>query len=59
MEVSIETSMHKWYVKNDFSYVLQFFSLISDGLGSVDDVVGTKGVSVYKRCVVYVVIHEI
>ena len=26
---------HKWYVKNDFVYVLQFFSLISDSLGSV------------------------
>ena len=27
---------HKWDVKNDFAYVLQFFSLISDGLGSVN-----------------------
>ena len=26
---------HKWDIKNDFAYVLQFFSLISDGLGSV------------------------
>ena len=26
---------HKWDVKNDFAYVLQFFPLISDGLGSV------------------------
>jgi hypothetical protein len=26
---------HKWDVKNDLPYVLQFFSLISDGLGSV------------------------
>ena len=26
---------HKWDVKNDFVYVLQFFSLISDCLGSV------------------------
>ena len=26
---------HKWDVKNDFAYVLQFFSLISEGLGSV------------------------
>ena len=25
----------KWDVKNDFAYVLQFFSLISDSLGSV------------------------
>ena len=29
---------HKWDVKNDFVYVLQFFSLISDSLGSVYDV---------------------
>ena len=26
---------HKWDVKNDFAYVLQFFSLISDSLVSV------------------------
>ena len=26
---------HKWDVKNDFAYVLQFFSLISDGLDGV------------------------
>ena len=26
---------HKWDVKNEFAYVLQFFSLISDNLGSV------------------------
>ena len=26
---------HKWDVKNDFAYVLQFFSLISDSLDSV------------------------
>ena len=26
---------HKWDVKNDFAYVLQFFSLISESLGSV------------------------
>ena len=26
---------HKWDVKNDLAYVLQFFSLISDGLGGV------------------------
>ena len=26
----------KWDVKNGFAYVLQFFSLISDGLGSVN-----------------------
>ena len=29
---------HKWDVKNDFAYVLQFFSLISDGLGGVSTV---------------------
>ena len=27
---------HKWDVRNDFAYVLQFFSLISDSLGSVN-----------------------
>ena len=26
---------YKWDVKNDFAYVLQFLSLISDGLGCV------------------------
>ena len=26
---------HKWDVKNDFAYVLQFFSLISNSLGGV------------------------
>ena len=26
---------HKWDVKNDFAYVLQFFSLTSEGLGGV------------------------
>ena len=26
---------HKWDIKYDFAYVLQFFPLISDGLGSV------------------------
>ena len=29
---------HKWDVKNGFTYVLQFFSLISDGLGGVTKV---------------------
>ena len=26
---------HNWVVKNDFAYVLTFFSLISDSLGSM------------------------
>ena len=26
---------HKWDVKNDFAFVLNFFSLIFDGLGGV------------------------
>ena len=26
---------HKWNVKNDFAYLLTFFSLISEGLGGV------------------------
>ena len=30
---------HKWGVKTDFAYVLQFFSLISDSLGSVNDII--------------------
>ena len=28
---------HKWDVKNDFPYVFQFFSLISEVLGGVSD----------------------
>ena len=31
---------HKWDVKNGFAYVLTFFSLISDGLGSVHSYTG-------------------
>ena len=27
---------HKWDVKNGFAFVLEFFSLISDGLGGVE-----------------------
>ena len=35
-EVKISQLYHKkWDVKNDFAYVLQFFSFISDSLGSV------------------------
>ena len=33
---------HKWDVKTDFAYVLQFFSLISDSLGSVKWFPGQK-----------------
>ena len=33
---------HKWDVNNDFAYVLQFFSLISDSLGSVPEVASFK-----------------
>ena len=29
------TGLHFFNVKNDFAYALQFFSLISDGLGGV------------------------
>ena len=32
----------KWDVKNDFAYVLQFFSFISDNLGSVRQQVGVS-----------------
>ena len=37
------TLCYKRGVKNDFAYVLQFFSLISDSLGSVI-------VTVHKQC---------
>ena len=43
---------HKWDVKNDFTAVLQFFSLISDGLGGVCDVLGSSPVHaqfLYKK----------
>ena len=33
---------HKWDVKNDFAYMLQFFSLISDSLGGVPEVASFK-----------------
>jgi hypothetical protein len=29
---------YKWDVKNGFAFVLEFFSLISDGLGGVRDI---------------------
>ena len=29
---------HKWDVKNGFAFMLDFFSLISDGLGGVGDI---------------------
>ena len=35
---------HKWDVKNDFAYVLKFFSFISESLGSVK----TKYINVNK-----------
>ena len=38
----IMASYHKWDVKNGFAYVLQFFSLICDGLGGVPDFVTGK-----------------
>ena len=41
---------HKWDVKNDFAYMLQFFSLISDGLGSVS--VPSKEVGYLKKILV-------
>ena len=34
---------HKWIVKNDFVYVLQFLSLISDGLGGVNSIHNWSG----------------
>ena len=40
---------HKENVKNDFAYVLQFFSLISDSLGSVSHftLLDTSGLCIY------------
>ena len=38
---------HKWDVKNGFTYVLQFFSLISDGLGGMITTV-TKSLRLQK-----------
>ena len=35
-------SYHEWNVKNGFAYVLQFFSIICDGLGGVPDFVTGK-----------------
>ena len=32
---------HKWDVKNGFAYALTFFSLIFDGLGSVQNLEST------------------
>ena len=43
---------HKWDVKNDFVYVLQFFSLISDGLGSVRSAHLTNSFFILKALVV-------
>jgi hypothetical protein len=33
---------HKWGVKNDFTFALQFFMLISDGLGGVNNVISLE-----------------
>ena len=35
---------HKWDVKNGFAYVLQFFSLISDGIGGVKGILSKEKV---------------
>ena len=40
---------HKWDVKNGFAYVLQFFSLISDGLGGVRGEGGQKSQKTWQR----------
>ena len=37
---------HKWDVKNGFAFVLQFFSLISDGLGGVS---AQHGIELYAH----------
>ena len=43
---------HKWDVKNDFAYVLQFFSLISDSLGSVHSMYSEYSIPTYIHVVV-------
>ena len=40
---------HKWNVKNDFAYELQFFSLISDGLGNVNKFVKVTQINYVSR----------
>ena len=44
---------HKWDVKNDFFYVLQFFSLISDSLGSVQYNIAPAGLILPTICFVF------
>ena len=41
---------HKWDVKNAFTYVLTFFSLISDGLGGVPGLHFQKTKNKNLRC---------
>ena len=41
---------HKWDVKNGFAFVLQFFSLISDGLGGVRLVCKSKVKIIRRYC---------
>ena len=43
---------HKWDVKNDFACVLQFFSLISDSLGSVHSMYSEYSIPTYIHVVV-------
>ena len=43
---------YKWDVKNDFAYVLQFFSLISDRLGSVLS-------SSFTREILILILHQL
>ena len=42
-------SFHKWDVKNDFAFVLQFFSLISDGLAGVKKVPILARIKIHYR----------
>ena len=47
-------SYHKWDVKNGLPFVLQFFSLISDGLGGVlldQSWIPGEGVIVIKKTI--------
>ena len=43
---------HKWDVKTDFAYVLQFCSLISDSLGSVTNT-AIKNYLANKTCTTF------
>ena len=45
---------HRWDVKNRFAYVLQFFFLISDGLGGVSVLVRVLTQVKVKVCAAFI-----